>query len=267
MTQPARPAPHHPPPRLLDHAPAEGLAARLDPRGKVVVALAYSLLMALCPQPLVPAVGVVLGLGLAVWSRLGFRVLWRRALAVNAFVAFLWLFLPWRLSLGPGWSEFTVQYSPAGLALAGLITLKANAIFLAVVALLGSSHINDIFHALAHLRLPAKLVTLFVLFYRYLHVMRREYLRLRQAMAVRCFTPGSNLRTYRSYAQLVGVLVVRSLDRSERVYQAMLCRGFAGTFWLLDHFVWRRADTVFCVLGGAVILALGLAQWGGILWN
>jgi len=243
------------------------LAARLDPRGKVVVALAYSLLLALCPGPLAPALGLGFSLGLAVWSGLGWRVFWRRALAVNAFVAFLWLFLPWRLGLGPAGGQITLSYNPQGLALAGLITLKANAIFLAVVALLGSSQINDIFHALAHLRLPAKLVTLFVLFYRYLHVMRREYLRLRQAMAVRCFTPGSNLHTYRSLAQLIGVLVLRSLDRSERVYQAMLCRGFAGTFWLLDHFHWRRRDTVFCSLGGAAILSLGLVQWGGTLWN
>ncbi|MEW5912088.1 MAG: cobalt ECF transporter T component CbiQ [Thermodesulfobacteriota bacterium] len=190
---------------------------------------------------------------------------WRRGLAVNAFVAFLWLFLPWRLELAQG--HAAVSYNPQGLVLAGLITLKANAIFLAVVALLGSSQINDIFHALAHLRLPAKLVSLFILFYRYLHVMRREYLRLRQAMAVRCFTPRSNLHTYRSLAQLIGILVLRSLDRSERVYQAMLCRGFAGTFWLLDHFHWQRADTVFCALAGAVVLALGLLQWGGPLWS
>ena len=68
-------------------------------------------------------------------------------------------------------------------------------------------------------------------------------------------------------AWLVGVLVVRSIERSERVYQAMLCRGFAGTFWLLDHFVWRPADTLFCVLGGLGIVLLGLMQWGGVLWN
>ncbi len=255
-----------PEPRSLDHAPAAGPAARLDPRGKVVVVFAYSVLMALCPGPLVPAVGVALGLALAAWSRLGWRLLLKRTLAVNSFVAFLWLFLPWQLTLGAE-AGFGVVYNPDGVRLAGLITLKANAIFLAVVALLGSSHINDIFHALAHLHLPAKLVTLFVLFYRYLHVMRLEYLRLRQAMAMRCFAPGSNLHTYKSYAQLVGVLLVRSIERSERVYQAMLCRGFRGTFWLLDHFVWRPADTVFCVLGFAAIILLGLMQWGGYPWN
>jgi cobalt/nickel transport system permease protein len=256
----------HPQLRNLDNAPAAGPAARLDPRGKVVVVLAYSVLMALCPGPQAPVLGVVLGLGLALWSRLGWRLLFKRAVAVNSFVAFLWLFLPWQLTLDPE-AGFSLAYNPAGIRLAGLITLKANAIFLAVVALLGSSHINDIFHALAHLHLPAKLVTLFVLFYRYLYVMRLEYLRLRQAMAVRCFAPGSNLHTYKSYAQLVGVLVVRSIERSERVYQAMLCRGFVGTFWLLDHFVWRPADTMFCVLSGLGIVLLGLVQWGGILWS
>jgi cobalt/nickel transport system permease protein len=162
---------------------------------------------------------------------------------------------------------FVLEYVPEGPDLAGLITLKVNAIFLALSALLGSSTVNQVLHALAHLKLPSKLVTLFMLFYRYLHLLDQEYRRLRQAMTVRGFIPKTNLHTYRSYARLVAMLLVRSVDRSERVYQAMLCRGFSGTFWLLDHFVWRRADSLFCALSGLALGALTVLQWGSICWN
>ena len=255
------------PPSSLDNALAPGPVGRLDPRAKLVVVFAYSVLMALTHSYLVPSLGVVVGLALVLWARLGWRLWVNRLVAVNAFTAFLWLFLPWKLSLGHGFLGLALTYNPAGTALAGLITLKTNAILLALLAMLATNPVNDIFHALAHLRVPAKLVTMFLLFYRYLHVMRHEYLRLRQAMLVRCFQPGSNLRTYRTYAQLTGVLLVRSLDRSERVYHAMLCRGFSGTFWLLDHFAWRRADTVFCVISGLVLLALILLQWRATPWS
>ncbi len=263
----AKAQPRVQPQRLLalDNALAPGALGRLDPRAKLLVVFAYSLLMALTSVPLVPVLGVLLGLGLVIWARLGWRLFLGRVVAVNFFTAFLWLFLPWQLSLEAG--DLSLAYHAQGLSLALLITLKANAIFLALLALLGSSPVSDIFHALAHLKVPAKLVTMFLLFYRYLHVMRQEYLRLHQAMQVRCFQPRSNLHTYRTYAQLTGILLVRSLDRSERVYQAMLCRGFSGTFWVLDHFVWRRADTGFCLLAGAVILVLALLQWSGLTWS
>jgi len=263
-TEPNGGAPHLP---KLDNPLAAGPVGRLDPRAKLVVACVYSLLMALAHSFLVPALGLVIGLAMVLWARLSWRMWLGRLAAVNLFTAFLWLLLPWKFSLGGGWLGLSVSYNPAGVELAWLITLKTNAIILALLALLASNPVNDIFHALAHLKVPPKLVTMFLLFYRYLHVMRQEYLRLRQAMLVRCFQPGSNLRTYRTFGQLVGVLLVRSLDRSERVYNAMLCRGFSGTFWLLDHFAWRRTDTVFCVFAGVVLLALALLQWRTAPWS
>jgi hypothetical protein len=35
----------------------------------------------------------------------------------------------------------------------------------------------------------------------------------------------------------------------------MLCRGFQGTYWLLDHFQWQRRDDYF-LLGGGLLVAL-----------
>ncbi|MEW5912089.1 MAG: hypothetical protein AB1814_06010 [Thermodesulfobacteriota bacterium] len=67
MARPSPPQPSGAIPHPLEHAPAPGLAARLDPRGKVVVALAYSSLIALCPGPQAPAQGLGRGQGQAGW--------------------------------------------------------------------------------------------------------------------------------------------------------------------------------------------------------
>ncbi|MCB2185264.1 MAG: cobalt ECF transporter T component CbiQ [Deltaproteobacteria bacterium] len=246
-------------------AVARGPLARLDPRAKVVAVAAFSLVTALAPHPLGPALGVGLGLCLAAAARLSPGLILRRAVAVNVFVAFLWIFLPWQLTWTGG--GFSLLPNPQGLPLAGLITLKANAIFLVLLTLLSTTPAPEIFHALAHLKVPAKLVSLFLMFHRYLFVMHGEYTRLRQAMKVRCFAPGTNLHTYRTYAMLVGMLLVRSLERAERVYQAMLCRGFQGTFWLLDHFHWRRSDTLFSWSWAAIVAVLIVVQWGGVWWS
>ena len=61
-------------------------------------------------------------------------------------------------------------------------------------------------------------------------------------MKMRGFRPRMNWHTYRTYGYLVGMLLVRSLERSERIVAAMKCRGFRGRFYLLDHFAFSSAD-------------------------
>jgi len=260
-----------PPPEAgpLEQAHAQGasLLHRLDPRAKLPLVAAFALVVGLSPGWEAPWLGLGLGVLLVLLGRLGWGALLVRAAAVNLFVAFLWLFLPWRLEVGQGAWGLSLGYHPEGLALAGLITVKVNAVFLVMYSLLGTSSVGEVLHALAHFRLPAKLVTIFLLFHRYLFLIHQEYHRLRRAMRARCFDPATNLHTYRSFAQLVGMLLVRSYDRAERVYRAMLCRGFHGTFWVLDHFAWRRSDTAFCLVAGAVILGMLVLAAGGTSWS
>ena len=243
------------------HQRGSGLLSDLDPRAKLSACLSFTLLVVTAPGITAPLMGVAMGLITAGFSGIRTRSWITRILAVNSFVFFLWLFLPWRL----GWDAdtgLTVSQNPDWLSLALGITCKVNAVFLVFHGLMATSRVNDILHVLAHWKLPHKLVILFLLFHRYLYVIHREYHRLTQAMKVRGFIPGSNLHTYRSYANLVGVLLVRSYERAERVYQAMLCRGFSGTFWLLDHFQWRSKDTWFMAAWGLGLLLLALAGTG-----
>jgi cobalt/nickel transport system permease protein len=55
------------------------------------------------------------------------------------------------------------------------------------------------------------------------------------------------------------MLLVRSLERSERIQAAMLCRGFHGHYYLLDHFTMTRLDWFF-VLGfmGCSLVLMGI---------
>ena len=80
-------------------------------------------------------------------------------------------------------------------------------------------------------------------------------------MKVRCFTPKTNRHTYRSLAYLAGMLIARSFDRSERIHQAMLCRGFDGRFWILDHFSLKGRDTVFLIFMTMITAGLAVGQW------
>jgi cobalt/nickel transport system permease protein len=112
-----------------------------------------------------------------------------------------------------------------------------------------------------HLRVPHKLTHLLLFTVRYLDVLRREYGRLNAAMRLRGFRPRTNMHTYRTYGHLIGMLLVRSLDRSERVVAAMKCRGFRGHFYLLDHFHFSRLDAPFAFATVVVLAGLAWLEW------
>ena len=80
-------------------------------------------------------------------------------------------------------------------------------------------------------------------------------------MKIRGFAPKTDLHTYKSYAYMVGMLLVRSFDRGQRVHNAMLCRGFKGNLYSLSKFSFKRHDIVSVSLMVTIIILLGVFEW------
>ncbi len=233
----------------------------LDPRVKILVISLYSFLIAVERSPAVLLYASFLPLVLFFLSRLRIKEVAKRMLPVNGFILLLWLFLPFSF---PGEQVFTLGPLAAtreGIFYCLILTWKSNLIFLTTLLLLSTSPIFHLVHALHHLKLPSRLVQLFYFTYRYIPVMHREYTRLSQAAKVRGFQPGNNLHTYRSTGYLIGMLILRAYERSQRIYQAMLARGFQGTFWTLHHFRWRKADGLAGLIFFLYFLGLCYLKW------
>ena len=245
---------------MIDELFAGGTSAihALDPRCRLAACLLLSLVAALARNPQTPLLILGAGLVLIALSGVSAKLVLRRAAAVNLFIIFLWLFLPVSTPGMPLWQGLGLTVTQEGVALAGLVTLKANAVFLCVLSLMATIPAPALGRAMTALGAPAKFSFLFVFTYRYLHVIAEEYGRLVTAARLRGFVPATDRRTYRTYAALVAMVLVRSYDRSQRVYQAMLLRGFTGVFPCLDRFAAGRRDVLF--LGCVVALAAG-AVW------
>ena len=234
---------------------------RLDPRVKALSAFGFAVMTAVADRPaaLVPAVGLSLALIFA--ARLPARAVFGRLIVVNGFVLLLWLTLPFTypgeivFHLGP------LAASREGVAQALLITVKSNAIILACIALLSTTYLTDMGRALSRLRVPDKLVHVLLFMLRYLGDAWREYRRLGAAMKLRSFRPRNTLHTYRSYANMIGMLLVSSYSRAEAVYLAMLCRGFKGKFHSIDDFRMTGGDMAFGVAMAASLLVIAFLQW------
>jgi len=219
----------------------------LDSRVRLGTALAF--ILALLPIQNLAHLFVVVLLSLTLVPLAGqpMSAIVRRLLHVEGFMLVLFLLLPFSM---PGESFFSIgsfSASKEGLLRTCIIALKVNASVVAIFALLGSMEPASLVYAMAGLGCPHKLVHLFLFTVRHTAVFRRETERLLEAMRVRGFVPASTWHTWRAYGNLAGMMLIRSLDRAERIDEAMRCRAFSGQFSLAvdGSLTWRDAICIF----------------------
>lgn len=237
----------------------------LDPRVKIIGAILFSMVVAVSSNFTALVSALAISAFLIVLSKLSMRKVLYRLLLVNGLILFLWIFLPFTYK-----GETLFRIGPLvgtreGVLYACQITVKCNTILLAMISLLSTTPVFTLGHAMGQLHFPDKIIHLFLFTYRYIHVIFQEYNRLINAMKIRGFIPRTNLHTYRSYAYLVGMLLVRSYDRAGRIYTAMLCRGFHGKYYTLKRFTIKRGDVLYLSLMLGAILGLIVLQWKAIV--
>jgi len=211
-------------------------------------------------------IGFLIALAVSVLAHLNPILLIKRILIANFFIILLWFFLPFTQKGEPLFHILGLTASKQGVDLSFLITLKCNAILLATLSLLTTSPLISLGSALSQLKLPKKIIHLFFFSVRYLFTFHEEYLRIRNALRARCFRPKTNLHTYRTFAYLVGTLVVNSFERSERVLSAMKCRGFKGEFHSLEQPRLRINDIVLLFLFALLSAFLGAVEWKPVIF-
>lgn len=233
----------------------------LDPRVKIIVVALFSVVVATSSRFLALLPALAISLSLVTMAKLPIKKVFYRLLLVNGLILFLWFVLPFTYN---GQELFTIGpfiATKEGILLAGQITVKSNSILLSMIALLSTTQIFSLGHAMGQLHFPNKITHLFLFTFRYIHVIYKEYHKLTNAMRVRGFVPRTNMHTYKSYAYLVGMLLVKSYDRAERIYKAMLCRGFNKKYHSLTQFSLKIKDIFCLVLMSAVISGLAVLQW------
>ncbi len=156
-------------------------------------------------------------------------------LAVAALSRIPWLFLLKRiLFLEPfvlGVAILTL-FQPNGVRVFATIFVKSTLCLLTMVLLSNTTQFAAILQVLQRVRVPALFVTTLALMYRYLFVLVDEAERMHRARAARMFTPKAfgvyarRANVWQALGTVVGQLFVRSTERAERIYAAMLARGW-----------------------------------------
>ncbi len=157
------------------------------------------------------------------------------------------------LSLG----LFTLTGTMEGVEFFTSVLIKSWASVTAAVVLTSTTPALRLLAALRALKIPELLVVVVMLMYRYLFVLVDEAQRMLRSRAARSASVGkgsggSVVWRARSAGGMAGSLFIRTMDRTERIYMAMLARGYDGTIRL------REAPPVTGQAVAATVLALAL---------
>jgi cobalt/nickel transport system permease protein len=212
---------------------------RLAPECKLLAVFLFVLVVVATPREQFWAFGVfalVLG-GVAAVGRVPLPYVLRRLVVEVPFVLFA-VALPF-VARGDRVDVLGLSLSESGLLAAFNILAKATLGASATILLAATTDIRGLLRGLERLRLPRSFVAILSFMIRYADVIAAEMHRMKVARASRGYDP-RNLLQARALAASAGALFLRAYERGERVYLAMVSRGWTGSLPVLDD---RRATS------------------------
>lgn len=246
---------------IIFNGESGGVLASVDPRLRVVAVLSLAALLYAVPSLAASAAALGVAVAVALAAQVPLPRTLRRLAALNLFLLVLLVMIPLSTPGEPLAVLGPLAWSGDGLVRALRIAAQANAVMLSAFALLATMDPIRLGWGLKGLGAPLRLVQLFLFLVRYVEVIHQEYHRLADALRLRCFAPRLDRHTLETLGYLVGQLLLRSMDRAERILAAMRCRGYDGRLHLLAAAVPHRGDVLFAAGWAAALLLVGSLGW------
>jgi cobalt/nickel transport system permease protein len=238
---------------------------RLDPRAKLLTTMVFVGVVVSFDKYAVSALlpFLVFPVFVSAVGGIPFRYLATKMIVVSPFAVLLGIFNPvldpspmmelGGISISSGWLSFTSILIRFFLTVSALLALAAVSGFQPLLA------------AADRLGAPRVLVVQLMLFFRYLFVLGNEALRVLRARSLR--SRDARDRGLRSFGSLVGQLLLRTLNRAERIHLAMRTRGFDGEIRLLTPLAFKARDALFVVVWSGLFVGGRLVNVSEVLGN
>jgi cobalt/nickel transport system permease protein len=244
----------------------------LDPRVKVLVTIAFILSNAILPDGSWSAFALAWLVLLLIndQSKLGLGFSIKRSFVALPFalVAISAIFSPlgeplieWNLGI------ITLIPTDYGVIRFLSILLRSWLSVQMAILLVATTQFPDLIHALEHLRVPRILTSIVAFLYRYLFIVTDEVFRLLRARDARSAglpdvkRGGSILWRAKITGSMAGQLFLRSYERSDRIYKAMISRGYRGHLRTLNPHEMNRPDWFLLTISSFILILIQLVGW------
>jgi cobalt/nickel transport system permease protein len=231
---------------------------RLDARAKILAVLIYiatvisiprTEILSLVPFAIYPVILVTI-------AGIPLRALLKHAVIVSPFILSLAIFAPVfdQTPVGEigGWTV------TAGWLACGNLIIKFFLTVLATLSLAATTRFDRLLLGLERLGMPRAMVMQLSFLYRYLFLLVEEAFQMKQARDARNFHRAPFKRRWMAVRGIIAVLFIKTLARAERVYAAMVARGFTGSIRSFYKPKLRIIDWAFTACS---LIFAGLARW------
>ncbi|MCU0637160.1 MAG: cobalt ECF transporter T component CbiQ [Methanothrix sp.] len=146
--------------------------------------------------------------------------------------------------------------SSQGLHLGLLFMIRGIAAALLALIMAGTAPFNVNINALKSLGMPGPLTQIFLFAYRYIFLLNEDLQTMRRSLASKGFEMRSSARSARIMAMAVAMLLIRSYERSEDVFNAMISRGYQGRLPSGQKIMIKGSDLLkgFSVVAAALLI-------------
>lgn len=239
---------------------------RLDPRTKLIASLAFILAVVLTPASnwRVFVFYFCIIAVLLILSKLPPLYVLKRSVVIFPFVLMIAVFIPF-FKEGEVAGSYNIWHWQVSVTYNGLLVLanvvvKAWLCILGLILLSSTTRLADLLKGLKQLGMPQVMILILSFMYRYIFVLVDEVMRMQQARDSRNFG-GNQLHQLKTIGNMVGTLFIRSYERGERIYAAMLSRGFDGQIRTLNKLSFRPADAYFSVIFCLMLVFPFVISW------
>ena len=249
-----------------EYSDLDSFIHRLDPRTKLVASLAFIIAVVLTPANnwRVFVFYFCIIAVLLILSKLPPFYILKRSLVIFPFVLLIAIFIPFfkEGEIAGSYNiwlwQVSVTYS--GLFILANVIVKAWLCILTLILLSSTTKLAELLKGLRQLGIPRVMILILSFMYRYIFVMADEVMRMQQARDSRNFG-GKRLHQMKTIGNMVGTLFIRSYERGERIYAAMLSRGFDGQVRTLQSLRFRPADAYFSAIFCLILVFPCVIWW------
>ncbi|QWR76763.1 cobalt ECF transporter T component CbiQ [Candidatus Magnetomonas plexicatena] len=218
----------------------------LDPRVKIITTAAFTVLVVsyskyeltgLMPFFLFPMVCSSLG-------EVPLKYILKKLLYFSIFPLLIGIFNP-LIDTKPVASFMNISISGGWISLLS-IYIKFELTFSFAVIFIATTPLSQVCAGLKRLGVPDIFTAQLMFLYRYIFVLAEETMKMLRARGLRAF--GEVNMSVKDFIGFAGLLFIKTCERAERIYRAMLSRGFAGTVHSIKDISLKRTDLLYIAI-------------------
>ena len=158
------------------------------------------------------------------------------------------------LILGLSVINLIIDFSYSEIYFSVLLLFKCIFTLIGALLLMVTTGINNLAFGLKKLKIPNILIMQILMLHRYIILMMEECYRVKSAYELR--TLGEKSMTMKDYGRIIGQMLLKTIDKSEKVYEAMKLRGFDGDLYINSNKKVGCIDFLYLITFAVILIFL-----------